>query len=48
MQIRIGINVGDNVVEDGDIFGERANIAARLQEVANPGGIKLSDTISID
>ena len=43
IEIRIGINVGDIVVEDGDIFGDGVNIAARLQEVAKPGGIALSE-----
>jgi adenylate cyclase len=42
--LRIGINVGDIMVEDGDIFGEGVNIAARLEQLADPGGIILSQT----
>jgi TolB-like protein/class 3 adenylate cyclase/Flp pilus assembly protein TadD len=36
---RIGINVGDIVIEDDDIFGDGVNIAARLESIAEPGGI---------
>ena len=39
---RVGINLGDIVVEDGDIFGDGVNIAARLEGIADPGGICLS------
>jgi adenylate cyclase len=39
---RIGINVGDIVVEDGDILGDGVNIAARLEGIAEPGGIYVS------
>ncbi len=40
--LRIGVNIGDVVVEDGDLFGDGVNIAARLQEVADPNGIAIS------
>src|SRR5215470_1743001 len=39
IEFRIGINVGDIVVEDGDIFGDGVNIAVRLEGLAKPGGV---------
>ena len=42
MWFRIGINVGDIMAKDGDIFGDGVNIAARLQTLAEPGGICVS------
>ena len=42
MQFRIGINVGDVMVKDGDIFGDGVNVAARLQGLAEGGGICVS------
>jgi adenylate cyclase len=42
---RIGVNLGDIVVEDGDIFGDGVNIAARLEGIAEPGGICLSAAV---
>jgi len=44
IQYRIGINLGDIVVEEGDIFGDGVNIAARLEQLAKPGGICISGT----
>ena len=45
MQFRIGINLGDVMVEGDDLFGEGVNIAARLESVAEPGGICISGTV---
>jgi adenylate cyclase len=45
---RIGINVGDIVVEDGDIFGDGVNVAARLEGLAEPGGICVSARVRED
>ncbi len=45
MVFRIGTNLGDVIVEDGDIYGEGVNIAARLQSLAEPGGICISGTV---
>src|SRR6516225_6357787 len=39
---RVGINIGDTIVEPHDIFGEGVNIAARLESIADPGGICIS------
>ena len=43
---RIGINLGDVIVEGDDIHGDGVNVAARLQELAEPGGVFVSGTIA--
>jgi adenylate cyclase len=48
IELRIGINVGDIVVEDGDIFGDGVNVAARLESLAEPGGICVSARVQED
>ncbi|MFZ0150606.1 MAG: tetratricopeptide repeat protein [Xanthobacteraceae bacterium] len=42
---RVGINIGDVIVEPHDIFGDGVNIAARLESIAEPGGICISSTV---
>ncbi len=44
LEFRIGINVGDVIIEDNDIFGDGVNVAARLEGIAEPGGIVISAT----
>ena len=42
---RIGVNLGDIIVEGDDIYGDGVNVAARVQEIAEPGGVCLSGTV---
>ena len=48
IEFRVGVNVGDVVVEDGDIFGDGVNVAARLERFAEPGGICVSARVQED
>src|SRR5215510_12623062 len=48
IEFRMGLNVGDVVVEDGDIFGDGVNVAARLEGLAEPGGICVSAPVQED
>jgi adenylate cyclase len=43
IEFRIGVNIGDVIVERGDVFGDGVNIAARLEQIAPLGGICLSE-----
>lgn len=42
---RIGINLGDVVFDEDDFFGDGLNVAARLEQLAKPGGITISDMV---
>ncbi|MBM2715802.1 tetratricopeptide repeat protein [Mesorhizobium caraganae] len=44
IQFRIGVNLGDVIVEENDIYGDGVNIAARLESMAEPGGVCISGT----
>ncbi len=43
IEFRIGIHVGDIIIDDNDIFGDGVNVAARLEGIAEPGGVCMSD-----
>jgi class 3 adenylate cyclase len=43
--LRIGINLGDVIVEGDDIHGDGVNVATRMQEIAQPGGISVSGVV---
>ena len=45
LKFRIGVNLGDIIHEDNDIFGNGVNVAARLERLADPGGICVSETV---
>src|SRR5207249_4215241 len=45
MRFRIGVHVGDIIVQGGNLFGDAVNIAARLEALAEPGGICVSGTV---
>jgi adenylate cyclase len=44
IELRVGVNLGDVIIEGSDIYGDGVNLAARLQEVAGPGEVVLSAT----
>ena len=45
IRIRIGINLGDVIIEQGDVYGDGVNVAARLESIAEPGRIYVSGTV---
>ena len=45
IEFRVGVNVGDVIVEGDDIFGDGVNVAARLESIAAPGGIAISGAV---
>ena len=45
IEFRIGVNLGDVIVQDDDIFGDGVNVTARLEGLANPGGVVVSGTV---
>ena len=47
LQVRIGINHGDLIYQDGDVFGDCVNVATRLEGMALPGGLLVSDAVIV-
>ncbi len=45
MEFRVGINMGDVVIEEGNLYGDGVNVAARLEALAQTGGICLSKNV---
>jgi adenylate cyclase len=45
IEFRVGINLGDIIIDDNDIFGDGVNVAARLEALADPGGISVSRVV---
>lgn len=45
IEFRIGINLGDIIFDDNDIYGDGVNVAARIESVAQPGGVSVSGTV---
>ena len=45
IEFRIGVNLGDIIVEENDIYGDGVNVAARIESIAKPGGVAVSGTV---
>ncbi|HLW93178.1 MAG TPA: tetratricopeptide repeat protein [Roseiarcus sp.] len=45
IQLRIGVNLGDVIIDDDDIYGDGVNVAARLEPLAEPGGVCISSIV---
>ena len=45
IEFRIGVNLGDIIVEDNDIYGDGVNVAARIESIAKPGGVAVSGSV---
>jgi adenylate cyclase len=45
IEFRVGMNLGDIIIDEGDIFGDGVNVAARLEALAEPGGICVSSVV---
>jgi len=45
IEFRIGVNLGDIIFEDNDIFGDGVNVAARIESIAKPGGVSVSSSV---
>jgi adenylate cyclase len=47
VEFRVGVNLGDVIEERGDIYGEGVNVAARLESLADPGGVCISESVKV-